>query len=129
MAAAFRGILLDHELDPALAAQILTLPYENEMAGLFDSMNPVAIHSVHAVLTSYLANKLDDELLAVHRASPYGEYRVEHRDMACWCCVTAVCTIWRSASAIGLFLLPPAILSGRQHERHAGGNGGGRVSQ
>lgn len=81
VADAFRGILLDPELDPALAAQILTLPSENEMAGLFDSVDPVAIHSVHAALTSCLANELNDEFLAVYRAIPSEEYRVDHRDI------------------------------------------------
>lgn len=35
---AFRAVLLDETLDPALAAQILTLPSENEMAELFRIM-------------------------------------------------------------------------------------------
>ncbi|MGL9774263.1 MAG: aminopeptidase N [Sodalis sp. (in: enterobacteria)] len=78
---AFRGILLDPELAPALAAQILTLPSENEMAELFDSVDPVAIHSVHDALTSCLANELNDELLVVYRASPSEEYRVDRRDI------------------------------------------------
>ncbi|KYP97404.1 aminopeptidase N, partial [Sodalis-like endosymbiont of Proechinophthirus fluctus] len=80
-AKSFRRVLLDQELDPALAAQILTLPNENEMAGLFDSVDPAAIHSVHDALTNCLANELSNELLEVYCANPYGEYRVEHRDI------------------------------------------------
>ncbi|WMQ73729.1 MAG: Aminopeptidase N [Sodalis sp.] len=81
VADAFRGILLDLELNPAVAAQILTLPSENEMADLFDSVDPLAIHSVHDALTGCLANELSGELLAVYRASSYGEYRARHRDI------------------------------------------------
>lgn len=75
---AFRGILT---LDPMLAAQILTLPSENEMAGLFDIVDPIAIHNVHNVLTNCLASALSNELLAVYRASKVSDYRVEHRDI------------------------------------------------
>ncbi|MGP4123923.1 MAG: aminopeptidase N [Sodalis sp. (in: enterobacteria)] len=81
VAEAFRSILLDLELDPALAAQILTLPSENEMASLFDSVDPFAIHRVHDALTRCLTNELGDTLLAVYRTSTYGEYRVNHRDI------------------------------------------------
>lgn len=78
IADAFRGILT---LDPMLAAQILTLPSENEMAGLFNIVDPMAIHNVHDILTHYMANELRDELLTVYHASKTNGYRVENRDI------------------------------------------------
>lgn len=52
VADAFRAVLLDEILDPALAAQILTLPSENEIAELFATIDPEAIAAVHeAIIT------------------------------------------------------------------------------
>ncbi|WP_413734453.1 aminopeptidase N [Sodalis sp. RH21] len=81
VADAFRGILLDPRLDPALAAQILTLPGENEMAELFGVIDPTAIHGVHEALIRCLAVELEDELLAVYLANKTAGYRVEHADI------------------------------------------------
>lgn len=81
VADAFRGILLDPDLDPALAAQILTLPSENEMAELFSVIDPTAIHGIHEALIRCLALELDDELLAVYLANGTGQYRVAHQDI------------------------------------------------
>lgn len=81
VADAFRGILLDPTLDPALAAQILTLPSENEMAELFDIIDPAAIHAVHESLIRCLATELSDELFAVYEANRTPVYRIEHQDI------------------------------------------------
>lgn len=81
VADAFRGILLDPTLDPALAALILTLPGENEMAEMFSIIDPQAIHGVRDALVGCLAVELDDELLTVYRANETPEYRVEHADI------------------------------------------------
>ncbi|SUC46176.1 Aminopeptidase N [Providencia stuartii] len=43
---AFRAVLLNDTIDPALAALILTLPSENEMAEFFQTIDPDAIHHV-----------------------------------------------------------------------------------
>ncbi|WP_145587158.1 aminopeptidase N [Yersinia kristensenii] len=82
VADAFRAILLDENLDPALAAQILTLPSENEIAELFITIDPQAISAVHEAITRCLANELSDELLAVYVANITPEYRIEHTDIA-----------------------------------------------
>ncbi|WP_145536184.1 aminopeptidase N [Yersinia thracica] len=82
VADAFRAILLDENLDPALAAQILTLPSENEIAELFTTIDPQAISAVHEAITRCLANELSDELLAVYVANLTPEYRIEHTDIA-----------------------------------------------
>ncbi|TKI07509.1 aminopeptidase N [Martelella alba] len=81
VADAFRGVLLDPSLDPALTAQILTLPGENEMAELFDVIDPGAIHAVHEALIRCLASELSDELSAVYHANQTPQYRVEQQDI------------------------------------------------
>ncbi|WJV68703.1 aminopeptidase N [Pectobacteriaceae bacterium CE70] len=78
---AFRGVLLDDKLDPMLASQILTLPSENEMAELFDIIDPEAIAAVRHAMIQALAQEMADECLAVYRANNMPEYRVEQADM------------------------------------------------
>lgn len=79
---AFRAVLLDPQLDPALAAQILTLPSESEMAELFDTIDPDAIAAVHRALMHSLAQEMADEWLAVYFANKTQGYRIEHQDIA-----------------------------------------------
>ncbi|WP_276641433.1 aminopeptidase N [Siccibacter turicensis] len=81
VADAFRAILLDETVNPALAAEILTLPSANEMAELFQIIDPVAIAAVREALTRTLANELADECLAVYNANKLDEYRVDHADI------------------------------------------------
>ena len=81
VADAFRAILLDEKIDPALAAEILTLPSINEIAELFDIIDPVAITEVREALTRTLAAELADEFLAIYNANHLDEYRVEHADI------------------------------------------------
>ncbi len=61
VADAFRAILLDEKIDPALAAEILTLPSANEIAEMFAIIDPIAIAAVREALTRTLANELADE--------------------------------------------------------------------
>ncbi|MBG6241446.1 MAG: aminopeptidase N [Candidatus Symbiopectobacterium sp. Dall1.0] len=81
LADAFRGILLDPVLDPMLAAQILTLPSENEIAELFEIIDPLAIAAVREAMVRTLAIELADEWLAVYRVNATAEYRIEHADI------------------------------------------------
>ncbi len=81
VADAFRAILLDEHIDPALAAEIMTLPSQSEIAELFDIIDPLAIAAVHNALTCALAHELADELLAVYNAMAVGAYRVDHGDI------------------------------------------------
>ena len=79
---AFRAVLLEEGSDPALMALILSLPGENEIAELFDTIDPQAIAIVREALMRKLAEEMVDELLAVYRANQTAEYRVEHEDIA-----------------------------------------------
>lgn len=96
VADAFRAVLLDEQIDPALAAQILTLPAENEIAELFSTIDPEAIGAVHEAITRCLAQALADELLAVYLANQTPEYRVEHGDIAKRALKIPVWAIWYS---------------------------------
>jgi len=78
VADAFRAVLLDTDCDPALAALILTLPSENEIAELFDIIDPQAIALVRDALQRTLARELADEFFAIYNANQQSEYRVEH---------------------------------------------------
>lgn len=79
---AFRAILLSESIDPALAALILTLPSENEIAELFTVIDPVAIHEVINFIHHRLANEMSDEFLTVYRSINIEGYRVDHQDIA-----------------------------------------------
>lgn len=78
---AFRAILLDDQIDPALAAEILTLPSQNEIAELFQTIDPQAIATVYGALTRTLAVELADEFLAVYNANKLDSYHVIHADI------------------------------------------------
>ncbi|CAI1547242.1 Aminopeptidase N [Serratia ficaria] len=82
VADAFRAVLLDEQLDPALAAQILTLPSESEVAELFATIDPEAIAAVHEAIVRCLAKEMADEWLAVYYANRTDGYRVEHGEIA-----------------------------------------------
>ncbi|WP_340622051.1 aminopeptidase N [Xenorhabdus siamensis] len=79
---AFRAVLLDKDIDPALAALILTLPSENEMAELFTVIDPRAIHEVLYAITRSLTNEMVDEFAAIYHSIHTGVYRVDHQDIA-----------------------------------------------
>ncbi|NIF20670.1 aminopeptidase N [Candidatus Pantoea multigeneris] len=81
VADAFRAVLLDEQLDPALIALILTLPSENEIAELFEVIDPEANAAVRDALLRTLAKELQDEVLAVYHAHKVNEYRIEHADI------------------------------------------------
>lgn len=81
VADAFRAILLDETIDPALAAEILTLPSQNEIAELFQTIDPLAIAAVHEALTRTLATELADEFLAIYNAAKPEGYRIDHADI------------------------------------------------
>ncbi|EPU3838999.1 aminopeptidase N [Providencia stuartii] len=79
---AFRAVLLNDTIDPALAALILTLPSENEMAEFFQTIDPDAIHHVANFIAHQLATAMADEFLAVYQSIKIDGYRVDHSDIA-----------------------------------------------
>ncbi|WP_158784279.1 aminopeptidase N [Pantoea sp. BAV 3049] len=81
VADAFRAVLLEENSDPALMALILSLPGENEIAELFETIDPQAISDVRESLVRMLATELADEWLAVYNANQSADYRVEHAEI------------------------------------------------
>lgn len=81
VADAFRAVLLDEKIDPALAAEILTLPSASEIAELFEVIDPIAIMQVREALTRTLATELADEFLAIYNANALNAYRIDHGDI------------------------------------------------
>ena len=81
VADAFRAVLLEENSDPALMALILTLPSENEIAELFETIDPQAISDVRESLVRLLATELADEWLAVYNVNQSDEYRIEHAEI------------------------------------------------
>ncbi|WP_324028667.1 aminopeptidase N [Pantoea sp. JZ2] len=80
VADAFRTVLLDADSDPALTALILTLPSENEIAELFEIIDPQAIALVREALARTLARELADEFFAVYNANQQADYHVDHAE-------------------------------------------------
>ena len=78
---AFRAVLVDESIDPALKAQIFTLPSENEIAEWFEVINPTAIAAVRASLLQLLATALVKELKVAYQDNLCVEYRVEQQDI------------------------------------------------
>ncbi|MBE8611653.1 aminopeptidase N [Morganella morganii] len=79
---AFRAVLLDEQIDPALAAQILTLPSETEVAEWFPVVDPDAINAVMTYIAGTFARELADELYAVYVSMKTGAYQIDHADIA-----------------------------------------------
>lgn len=78
---AFRAVLVDESIDPALKAQIFTLPSENEIAEWFEIIHPTAIAAVRASLLQLLATALVKELKVAYQDNLCAEYRVEEQDI------------------------------------------------
>ncbi|MFP4334742.1 MAG: aminopeptidase N [Wenzhouxiangella sp.] len=67
LAAAWRATLTDTGLDPALAAELLSLPSESELAEQRTMVDPEAIHRARTDLATYLADHLTAEFNAVYQ--------------------------------------------------------------
>ncbi|CZF78785.1 Aminopeptidase N [Grimontia celer] len=75
---AFRGVLLNKELDVALIAEVLTLPSENEIGGWFDVVDVDAINRVRSEIKHRLAAELADEFSAIYHTLKQDQYTIDH---------------------------------------------------
>lgn len=66
VADAFRAVLLDEELDPQLAAEILNIPSINALIEQVDSVNFDALVSARAFVLEELSANLEDEIGRAH---------------------------------------------------------------
>ncbi len=67
VASAWRAILTDEDLDKDLAAELLSLPTEAELAEQRESVDPERIHQARRDLATYLSDHLGAELNAAYR--------------------------------------------------------------
>jgi aminopeptidase N len=70
--AAFARALADGPIDPAFAAEALSLPSEGYVAEQMEVVDPDAIHAVRVELRRHLARSLRKELLATYAAQQMG---------------------------------------------------------
>lgn len=75
---AFRGVLLNKDLDASLIAEVLTLPSENEIGGWFDIVDVDAINKVRSAIKQHLATALADEFSALYHTLKQDGYSIEH---------------------------------------------------
>ena len=65
---AFRRALTDPQTDPALVAEVLTLPSEAYLGDQMDEVDVEGIHRARQTLKRHVAEALDEDLLAVYRS-------------------------------------------------------------
>ncbi|MGF1845085.1 aminopeptidase N [Vibrio clamense] len=75
---AFRGVLLNEELEPAFISEVLSLPNHNEVSGWFKQVDVDAIATVLKGMKVTLAQNLNDELSATYHSLKQDEYTIEH---------------------------------------------------
>jgi len=83
LVAAWRSLLHDHSLDPAMVALLLTLPSEAYLSELADEIDVDAIHHVRKFLRTSLAKALESDWLATYkRLDSDRPYSAEASEMA-----------------------------------------------
>ncbi|MDP1329373.1 aminopeptidase N C-terminal domain-containing protein, partial [Klebsiella pneumoniae] len=64
---AWRELLRDESLDPAMVAQLLRLPSEAQLSELAEEIDVIAIHEAREFLRARLASALESEWLATYQ--------------------------------------------------------------
>ncbi len=75
---AFRGVLLDENLEPAFIAQVFSLPSINEITGWYKQIDVVAVDTVLNSITVSLSAALEGELSATYHTLKQAEYTIDH---------------------------------------------------
>ncbi len=75
---AFRGVLLDENLEPAFIAQVFSLPSINEITGWYKQIDVDAVDAVLNSITVSLSATLEDELSATYHTLKQAEYTIDH---------------------------------------------------
>ncbi|WP_407559141.1 aminopeptidase N [Vibrio parahaemolyticus] len=75
---AFRGVLLDENLEPAFIAQVFSLPSINEITGWYKQIDVDAVDTVLNSVTVSLSAALEDELSATYHTLKQAEYTIDH---------------------------------------------------
>jgi aminopeptidase N len=75
---AFRGVVLNSELEPAFIAEALSLPSFNEVAGWYETVDVDAVCDVLKGIKLALASELQDEMSALYHTLAQADYTIEH---------------------------------------------------
>ncbi|HAV1361233.1 TPA: aminopeptidase N [Vibrio parahaemolyticus] len=75
---AFRGVLLDENLEPAFITQVFSLPSINEITGWYKQIDVDAVDAVLNSITVSLSAALEDELSATYHTLKQAEYTIDH---------------------------------------------------
>lgn len=75
---AFRGVLLNTDLEQAFIAEMFVLPNHNEITGWFDTVDVDAIDKALGFIKQTLATELKDEFSAIYHSLKQGDYSVDH---------------------------------------------------
>ncbi|EJB8453556.1 TPA: aminopeptidase N [Vibrio parahaemolyticus] len=75
---AFRGVLLEENLEPAFIAQVFSLPSINEITGWYKQIDVDAVDTVLNSITVSLSAALEDELSATYHTLKQAEYTIDH---------------------------------------------------
>ncbi|APC87451.1 aminopeptidase N [Vibrio parahaemolyticus] len=75
---AFRGVLLDENLEPAFITQVFSLPSINEITGWYKQIDVDAVDTVLNSITVSLSAALEDELSATYHTLKQAEYTIDH---------------------------------------------------
>ncbi|HCG8427971.1 TPA: aminopeptidase N [Vibrio parahaemolyticus] len=75
---AFRGVLLDENLEPAFIAQVFSLPSINEITGWYKQIDVDAVDTVLNSITVSLSAALEDEQSATYHTLKQAEYTIDH---------------------------------------------------
>lgn len=75
---AFRGVLLNTDLEQAFIAEMFVLPNHNEITGWFDTVDVNAIDKALGFIKQTLATELKDEFSAIYHSLKQGDYSVDH---------------------------------------------------
>ncbi|MCX8773590.1 aminopeptidase N [Vibrio parahaemolyticus] len=75
---AFRGVLLDENLEPAFIAQVFSLPSINEITGWYKQIDVDAVDTALNSITVSLSAALEDELSATYHTLKQAEYTIDH---------------------------------------------------
>lgn len=78
----FRAVLTNKDIDPALIAEIFTLPSENEISEWYSIVDVDAIHHVVGTIKQAFALSLEEEFLATYKELYLENYTIAHEDIA-----------------------------------------------
>ncbi len=75
---AFRGVLLDDQIEHAFIAEMLALPGHNEVSGWYETVDVDRIAEVLRQMKVFLSAALNDEFSALYHTHKQAEYSIEH---------------------------------------------------